>query len=97
MRFLGRFGLRFCGCLHPCLSAPRVSKETLAPVTRIWPRRKFACIEKLKEKSFLLARFLVAAARGFHGVAFRSFGDRHVPPGFVAGNSLVVGSFDDNY
>ena len=52
---------------------------------------------KLKEKPFLLARFFVIAARGLDGVAFGNFSDGHVPPGFVAGNSLVVGSFDDDY
>src|SRR5580704_364912 len=95
MRFFGCCGLRFaCGCLHPYLSAPRVSNETFATARRIRSRRSLAWIEILKEKSFLLPRLFVAAARGFHRVALGHFCDRDVPPGLVAGDPLVVGSFD---
>src|SRR5271155_79244 len=88
MRFPGCCGLRCaCGCSHPYLAVPRVSKETVTTATRIQPRRKLA----LKEKAFLLARFFIAAARGLHGVALGDFGDGYIPPGFVAGNPLVIG------
>ncbi len=40
MRFPGCCGLRCaCGCFHPYLAVPRVSKETFATATRMRPRR----------------------------------------------------------
>src|SRR5580704_5229245 len=51
----------------------------------------------LKEKPFLLPLFFVILARGFHPIFFRNFRDRNVPPGFVAGHSLVIGSLQHYY
>src|SRR5208283_4599757 len=94
MGFLGCCGLHCaCGCSHPYLAVPRVSKETDATATRKRLQRNFA----LKEKTFLLARLFVVASRGFDGVTLGNLGDGYVPPGLVAGNSLVVGSLDHDY